>query len=88
VAERPWQLGKWHLPTPPTDATGSRETLWAGGESAELDAIDANRLRGMCDDRIRQHADKRRLAVLDAAERNEREPLTRCAATVTRSARR
>ena len=70
---RPWQIEDWHLPTRPTKATDSRTKKWTGGESVELDAIDANQLREICDFNIRPHIDPPVLAVIKTAEQSERE---------------
>ena len=54
----PWQIEDWHLPTRPTKTTDSRTKRWTGGESVELDAIDANQLRQICDFNISVHVDR------------------------------
>ena len=87
VAVRPWQVEEWRLPTRPTKATDSRTKRWTGGESVELDAIDANQLRDLCELHVKGHIDRRQLAVLEEAERSERELLTKWAATVASEAR-
>ena len=76
LAVRPWQIADWRLPTRPTKETDSRTKKWTGGESVELDAIDANQLRQICDFNISAHADPQYLAVIKAAEESEREFLT------------
>ena len=76
VAVRPEQIEDWHLPTRPTKTTDSRTKRWTGGESVELDAIEANQLRQLCDFNISMHIDRDRLAKMEVAERSERELLT------------
>ena len=72
MAVTPDQIADWHLPTRPTKATDSRAKKWTGGESVELDAIDANQLRQICDFNISMHIDRDRLAKLEVAERSEK----------------
>jgi hypothetical protein len=86
VAVRPHQISDWHLPTRPTKATDSRTKNWTGGESVELDAIDANQLRELCDVNIRLHIDPAQLAVIETAEQSEREFLTLWATDVAEGA--
>jgi hypothetical protein len=81
VAVRPLQILAWNLPTRPTKATDSRSKRWTGGDSVELDAIEANQLRELCDAAIRRHVDYRQLAVLEAAEQSEREIAAKWAAS-------
>src|SRR4051812_12206647 len=77
VAVRPYQIEILGLPTRPTKATDSRTKKWTGGESVELDAIDANHLRMLCDANIRRHIDTDQLAKLEGAERSEKDLLKR-----------
>jgi hypothetical protein len=72
VAVLPWQIKAWSLPTRPTKSTDSRAKRWTGGQSVELDAIEANKLRELCEQAIRQHVDPRQLTVIEEAERSER----------------
>lgn len=76
VAVRPWQIEDWALPSRPTKMTDSRAKRWTGGESVELDAIEANTLRDLCELNIRGHIDRTQLAKIEAAEASERELLT------------
>jgi hypothetical protein len=80
VAVRPWQIEEWRLPTRLTKDSDSRAKSWTGGESVELDAINANVLRQLCDGAIRRHVDPRQLRALEVAEQSERELLTRLGA--------
>jgi hypothetical protein len=75
LAVLPWQIEALRLPTRPTKATDSRTKSWTGGESVELDAIEANTLRDYCNLYIEPHVDRRQLAVLQEAERSERDLL-------------
>jgi len=56
VAVLPWQVKAWGLPTRPTKRTDSRAKGWEG-ESVELDAIPAERLRELVRERIVSHID-------------------------------
>jgi hypothetical protein len=82
TAVRPWQIDYWKLPTRPTKITDSRAKRWTGGESVELDAIEANELRALCELEITQHVDRRQLKALEVAEESERELLTRLGSLV------
>lgn len=68
----PWQIETWNLPTRPTKATDSRARRWTGGESVELDAIEAPLLREMVERKILDHVDTHSLQTLKAAEASER----------------
>jgi hypothetical protein len=81
----PWQIDYWKLPTRPTKATDSRTKRWSGGESVELDAIDANELRSLCNLEIMTHVDRRHLKGLEVAEQSERELLTRLGALAVKA---
>ena len=39
------QIKRWRLPSRPTKASDTRSKSWTGGDSVELDAIEANTLR-------------------------------------------
>jgi hypothetical protein len=82
IAVEPWQISSWNLPGRPTKASDSRAKSWSGGDSVELDAIDANRLRHLVEGHILQHVDLDYLRVLEAAEQSEREHLVRWAGMV------
>jgi hypothetical protein len=87
VAVTPMQIEMLGLPTRPTKATDTRAKRWTGGDSVELDAIDANILRDLCESTIHRHIDFNQLSVIEEAERSERELLTRWAAMATGEAR-
>jgi hypothetical protein len=74
VAVTPEQIRKWKLPTRPTKKTDSRSKGFKG-ESVEVDAIPAARLRQLVSECILRHVDQRQLEVLRVAERSEREIL-------------
>ena len=69
----PEQIAAWDLPTRPTKTTDSRAKRWTGGESVELDAIDANALRHLCEFHISMHINQGQLAVIKTAERSEKQ---------------
>lgn len=71
VAVLPWQIEAWGLPTRPTKRSDSRAKGWEG-ESVELDAIPAARLRELVRERIESHIDAQvwqRTRSIEAAER-------------------
>jgi hypothetical protein len=72
VAVTPEQIALWRLPTRPTKATDTRAKRWTGGDSVELDAIEANRLRALCEDLIEEFIPENWLDTLKAAEESER----------------
>jgi hypothetical protein len=76
VAVLPEQIAAWGLPTRPTKKTDGRSKGFEG-ESVEVDAIEPQQLRGLVSSCIERHVDRRRLAVLEAAEKSERDILTR-----------
>lgn len=75
AAVTPEQIEAWDLPSRPTKREGNRHALGFVGDSVELDAIPADRLRELVRSAIEEHIDKRRLAVTMAAEASEREYL-------------
>jgi hypothetical protein len=83
IAVLPWQIEEWHLPSRPTKRSDSRSKTFEG-QSVEVDAIPAEHLRALVRQHIEAHVDQRRLAACRAAERSEREILTRLASTFTR----
>lgn len=76
------QVAEWNLPTRPTKMTDSRAKKFLG-ESVELDAIPASKLRNLVRDCIERHVDQEQLAVLRTAEESERQTLGRWATIVT-----
>jgi hypothetical protein len=83
VAVLPEQIETLRLPTRPTKTTDSRFKRWTGGESVELDAINANLLRDYCNRYIEQHIDPRELRVMKVAEASERARLHAFADTLS-----
>jgi hypothetical protein len=75
VAVTPSQIRLLSLPSRPTKKTDTRSKTWTGGDSVELDAIEAILLRGMVKACIHQHVDEGRLEVLRVAEASERQAL-------------
>lgn len=76
LAVLPWQIQAWRLPTRPTKAKDPRARGF-DGESVEVDAIPAQRLRNIVSDAITQHIDPEALRLTLAAEESERDILTR-----------
>jgi len=72
VAVKPWQIDFWSLPSRPTKETDTRSRRWTGGESVELDSIDANELRTLAEYTILQHVDRQHLKAIEVAEASER----------------
>jgi hypothetical protein len=72
------QITEWQLPTRPTKATDSRSAKFAG-DSVEVDAIPAPRLRQIVEDAITQHIDPEHVRITLLAQRLEREALARMA---------
>lgn len=68
------QIAGWMLPSRPTKARDSRSHTFVG-DSVELDAIPAARLRELVDDTIRTHIDPTILAQSLAIEASERQTL-------------
>jgi hypothetical protein len=66
------QIFQLELPTRPTKKSDSRSKAWKGG-SVELDAIDPGTLRKLVREAIERHISPQRLAVIEAAEKSERE---------------
>jgi hypothetical protein len=79
------QVDEWNLPSRPTKMTDTRSKKFAG-TSVELDAIPAEKLRGLVRECIERHVDKRKLDLLRIVEKSERELLTTWAATLGGSA--
>ena len=76
------QIEAWALPTRPTKTTDSRTKTWDGGDSVELDAIEANTLRSLLEDEIEAILPDDWLSGVKAAEKSEREILANWAAAV------
>jgi hypothetical protein len=76
AAVTPEQIAQWSLPSRPTKTTDARAKTWTGGDSVELDAIEANRLRNLCQAYIEDVIPEGWLDRIKAAEASERELLT------------
>ena len=87
LAVTPEQIETWRLPTRPTKTTDTRTKTWTGGDSVELDAIEANQLRHLCEAEIEALLPDDWLQGVRAAEASEREMLATWAAAVGREAR-
>lgn len=87
VAVLPEQIERWNLPTRPTKKTDSRARTF-DGESVEVDAIPPQQLRQLVRECITQHIDQRQLEITQAAERSEREILTRLSQSILKPHRR
>jgi hypothetical protein len=72
LAVTPEQIEIWRLPARPTKVSDSRSKTWTGGESVELDAIDANQLRHLCRAFVEELIPDGWLGSLQAAEDSER----------------
>jgi hypothetical protein len=68
------QIREWNLPTRPTKQSDSRSKGF-DGESVELDAIPAGKLRDLVRDCIEWHIDPEHLRQLELAEQSERQIL-------------
>ena len=75
LAVTPAQIETLGLPTRPTKPSDSRSAGFVG-ESVEVDAIPANRLRAIVKNAILRHIDSRALELQRSAEESERELLT------------
>jgi hypothetical protein len=74
VAVLPEQIERYGLQTRPTKKTDSRSKSFRG-ESVEVDAIDPDTLRGLCETCITQHIDQEQLERTRAVEEAERDTL-------------
>jgi len=73
------QIADWNLPSRPTKRDGNRHSHDFVGDSVELDAIPADRLRDLVRAVIERHVNPRAIAVIEAAEASERSYLLRLA---------
>jgi hypothetical protein len=78
LAVTPEQIVEMDLPTRPTKKSDTRSAGFAG-ESVEVDAIPSPTLRTLVRDAIEEYVDEDQLAVLQMAERSERDVLRRIA---------
>jgi hypothetical protein len=72
------QATAWNLPTRPTKSTDSRAKDFTG-DSVELDAIPADRLRELVDAAINAHVDQHEVEIPKSYEQEERRVLLRLA---------
>jgi hypothetical protein len=72
------QVKAWGLPSRPTKKSDTRAKRF-DGDSVELDAIPADRLRALVETAIRRHVDDHQVHVLEAVEDEERRLLYRLA---------
>jgi hypothetical protein len=75
AAVTPEQIRLWNLPSRPTKTTDARAKTWTGGDSVELDAIEANILRSLCRAYIEDAIPEGWLERIRVAEASERELL-------------
>ena len=73
IAVTPEQIAEWSLPSRPTKREGNTHARTFKGESVELDAIPARRLRELVRDCIERHINRNHLHTLKAAEDSERQ---------------
>jgi hypothetical protein len=66
------QVIAWNLPPSPTKSTDSRSANWNGLGQVELDAVEPNQIRILCEDAIRECFDDDLYDELIEAERIER----------------
>jgi hypothetical protein len=71
------QIQRLNLPTRPVKTSDSRSKTWTGGECVELDTIPPAEIKKLVEECITQHIDVRAWQVLRAAEKDEREKLTK-----------
>jgi hypothetical protein len=79
VAVTEEQIEEWDLPTRPTKKSDTRSGKFSG-ESVELDAIPAAKLRKLAADCIERHVNYHELSVLEKTEAEERRILRQLAA--------
>lgn len=72
IAVTPEQITEWSLPTRPTKREGNMHARTFKGESVELDAIPAARLRELVKGCIEQHVNSNHLFTVRVAEDSER----------------
>jgi hypothetical protein len=83
LAVTPDQIEMWALPSRPTKTTDTRSKTWTGGDSVELDAIEANLLRHLCETEIEALLPGDWLQGIKAAEESERALLSTWASAVS-----
>lgn len=75
IAVTPEQIVQWDLPTRPTKKSDTRSAGFVG-ESVEVDAIPAERLRTLVEAAITQHIDEDQFRLTTSVEQSERAILT------------
>jgi hypothetical protein len=71
------QITDWKLPTRPTKKSDTRAKRFDSKISVELDAIEPRRLRRLVQTAIERHLPRRQFEVLKAAEKSEREVISK-----------
>ena len=79
LAVTPEQITDWKLPTRPTKREQNTHARGFEGQSVELDAIPAHRVRKLIRDAISQHVNLQALHSVQVAESSEMEALRRLA---------
>ncbi len=87
AAVTPKQVQDWDLPTRPTKREGNPHAQGFHGDSVELDAVPADRLRELVRQVIERHVDQRQLSATLAAEESERAYLMRIAEAMAEGVR-
>lgn len=65
------QVQEWNLPPAPAKVGDSRTAAWDGLGQVELDAVDLNVLRALCQEAIDDHFDTERYDELQEQENEE-----------------
>jgi hypothetical protein len=76
LAVTPAQIKKWSLPTRPTKTSDSR-AAYHKGDSTDVDAIPARRLRALVEDAISGHIDRRAWEQIKTVEAEEQDAIAR-----------
>jgi hypothetical protein len=76
IAVTPEQVRDMNLSTRPHKRQSPADKQWPYTYACELDAIEPDVLRELVEQKIRQHVDRRQLAVLKVAEQSEKAFLT------------
>jgi hypothetical protein len=87
IAVTPEQIEEWELPTRLTKASDTRSKGF-GAISVELDAVEPNQLRAIVQEAIEVHLPAAQFEVLKAAEKSEREIISKLVCNATRKRRR
>ena len=74
LAVLPWQIERWHLATRPTNPKDPNAKGFQGG-STEVESIEPDMLRQLCEDAITPFIDPHEWAVLKTIEESEKEAI-------------